>query len=127
MGSAMNAHINDLQDLRYINATLRARLDLWEQKGPLEGDFVDLDGERKRIAGLNPDGTSFAVAEEPVGYHLTKQGHIQYSGGFSAPIRKKLIEAFEWDDACCWFFHHDEGQAHNGVRCQIPVRVWTVA
>lgn len=92
---------------------------------PRVGDFALMpDGEVKRFSHEWEDG--YQVSEGG-SFYLSENGSISFSGELEPTISNGRIyptsrEKMGW----FWIFHHDEWEAHNGVNCMAPCRVYKV-
>ena len=61
-------------------------------------------------------------------FHLFEGGGVSFSGGLNQGVPKaQLVDTGEMRPGCFWIFHHNQTRAHNGVRFQIPCRVYRLA
>ena len=69
--------------------------------------------------------SEIVVITTPGGSFYLGNGYMSYSGGLDPAIDKNLlIETAELREGSCWFFHHNESMAHNGVQAIIQCRVY---
>ena len=89
---------------------------------PQVGDIVIFeDGTQGRLAVDYEDSVQWAKG----GSIYLGKGYASFSGSLNPLIPKaKLTDGGLVGVASFWFFHHNFPEAHAGVQCMIPVRVW---
>lgn len=100
-----------------------------EIEGPREGDFVRFaDGIERRVSFVTP--TEWLPECDSVqtskggSWYLGNHG-CSFSGSlYSGVKRETLALTTEYRDGSCWFFHHDQFQAHNGVDAMATFRLY---
>jgi hypothetical protein len=95
--------------------------------GPRVGDYcIMADGTFRRFThdwGNDIQVTSQTGGEES--FYLDDFGNMSYSGGLSSAVAKtNLVQQRGLRAGTCWFFHLDRHTAHNGVRAEVPCRVY---
>ena len=107
---------------------LKIRQALFEAHNtPQVGDFVDFaDGKTHRISYIWDNDGLAQTSDESCGMSFyLDHGYATYSGGLFRGVSVYDLElSKEKRNGRFWFFHHDWAEAHNGVDCQIPCRVW---
>ncbi len=97
--------------------------------GPRVGDFcIMADGALRRFT--HDWGKDIQVNSETGdgSFYLNDFGMMSYSGGMSPAVLKTKLALIEGLRAgSCWFFHHDQHRAHNGVQASLPCRIYAEA
>lgn len=94
-----------------------------------QGDFIrHHDGRLARVTHVWEDGaqtTRFSETGEGGSFYLGEGGGMSYSGSLepSLPLTH-LRESSDVRKGRAWIFHHNRAEAHNGVDCELYVRVW---
>jgi hypothetical protein len=111
------------------DATILAqRTESWDKRpGPRVGDFVQFpDGYVGRFTHDWGDAIQTTCRQFPgdVSFYFG-DGYCSYSGALDPAVSKTRLE----HTGCTargvvWFFHHDLSRAHNGVKAEIPCRVY---
>jgi len=112
------------EDILFERVTRRAQV-----QGPRVGDFVILrNGDVRRFTFDHEHGLQVTVKDEAGSFYLHASGHLDYSGSLDPAIRKSKLRARqELREGACWFFHHNQPRAHNGVAALLPCRVYEEA
>jgi len=100
-----------------------------EEPRPLVGDFVIFgDGTVRRVSHAWRDGEGWdggVQTSDGGSWHLTKGGHVSYSGGLRPTIpTDKLTLTDERRRGDIWIFHHDVWTAGGAVHSEIEFRVY---
>ena len=108
---------------------LLEQIALWDKRrGPRVGDWcLLLDGTARRFT--HDWGDFLQTTTEPAGkfgasFYFGK-GYMEFSGGLDRAINAAEFELTEETrDGSCWFFHHGEARAYNGIQTNVPCRVY---
>lgn len=94
--------------------------------GPRVGDFViRTTGEVLRFTHDHGDRLQVSVKEQSGSFYFDASGYLDYSGSLDPAIKKSNLHVLpELREGACWFFHHNQPRAHNGVAALIPCRVY---
>jgi hypothetical protein len=95
-------------------------------KGPRVGDMVQFKhGETLYISHLWPDDVQTSVAGS---FYLKPNGEMAFSGQLNHGIpRLGLTRALSPAEVTCWFFHHDQMRADNGLQVTVAVRMFATS
>lgn len=109
------------EDILFDRVTRRSHI-----KGPRVGDFCILkNGEVRRFTHDWGDSIQISVKDQAGSFYFDASGHLDYSGGLEPAMPKASFrQRPEMREGACWFFHHNERRAHNGVTAMIPCRVY---
>ncbi len=95
-------------------------------EGPAVGDWLITPAGLLRFT--HDWGDSIQTTVRPgydASFYVTQCGHMSFSGSLASAIDKSLIEATEeMRDGACWFFSHEYAEASNGVRVEVPCKVY---
>ncbi len=114
----------DVRDVEILEARRIARD---ARDGPRVGDWIAMpDGSDHRIT--HDWGDHVQTGRGDCGsFYLGAHG-ASYSGSLDPGVPKSRLRSTpETRDGRFWFFHHDWHQAHNGVECRLPCRVFRLA
>jgi hypothetical protein len=91
---------------------------------PLVGDFVSFAcGTVRRIS--HDWGDSVQTSDEHQGSWYLGMGYCSFSGSLHGSTDLATITGTNRkQDGRCWFFHHNNVEAYNGVDMVAPFRVW---
>lgn len=110
---------------------LAGRIAEWNKiDGPRVGDYVRmLDGSLRRFTHDWGDEIQTTCGDqhpcrENQSFHFGN-GYMSFSGSLDPSIPKTTLDqTSEVIEGPAWFFHHDFMQAHSGVYCKVPCRVY---
>jgi hypothetical protein len=121
----MNDHLDATDSAILAEATAR-----WEaRRGPRVGDFVRLpDGTTRRFTYDHGDRLQTTTDDEKrfgSSFYFDRAGCMDFSGGLDPGVDlSALVETTETKPGRCWFFHHGQARAHNGVTVEVPCRIY---
>jgi hypothetical protein len=126
----------DKQDAKLLE---RRQAKFTRKTTPQVGDFVrfkdgtirrisyvwDFEDEEARVQTADAMGGSYYLGDFLDHWEPSDDCYVCYSGGLYPGIPANTLKLTdERKEGWFWFFHHDQAEAHNGVDCTMPCRVW---
>jgi len=110
---------------------LAQRIREWDKRqGPRVGDFLETPKGLLRLTHDWGDTIQTTVpsghpCSGDVSFHLSRDGYMSFSGSLDPGVSRDRLElTADTRIGSCWFFSHDYAEAHNGVRVNVPCRVY---
>lgn len=100
--------------------------DLIRRKDGLYTRMTAVWDTKAQTLGYGDDGfdTLEAIARRG-SFFLSRDGGMSFGGSLNPGVPlTHLRDSGRVEQAGCWFFHHDNMTAHNGVNMMVNVRIW---